>query len=287
MRIAGIDIGGTSIKAAVFDENMREVFRTAVPTPKGPEAVVDAIAAVLEGQNADMVGVGTAGSVSFAHGTVTASNLDWEMVPLRRMLIEKLHLPVWVDNDAQAALMAEWYDGVCQNVNCAVYLTLGTGIGGAMIVDGKPWRGPNNMGAEFGHMIIHPEGPRCTCGRPGCLEYYASATALRRMMPGRSAKQIIDAAKAGQKDALQVFRAYVRELCIGLNNLVMIFDPEVIVLGGGISGAGAFLADSCQEELERIFAASTDPLYTRVRIARHQNDAGSLGAAILARQKLK
>ena len=287
MRIAGVDIGGTSIKLGIFEDDAL-IFKTSAKTPFGdPEGVCDVIAQLLERQNVELVGVGTAGSVEFRHDTVSASNLGWEGVKLRQMLTERLGVPVWVDNDAQAAAMAEWHDGVCQGAQCALYLTVGTGIGGAMIVNGQPYRGPNNLGAEFGHMIIHPNGPRCACGRRGCLEYYASATGMRRMAHGQSAYAVVQSAKAGNIKNLSIFERYVRELCLGLNNLILIFDPEVIVLGGGVSGAGEFLSDACQKELERIFADTTDPLYCKVKIARHQNDAGILGAALLAKQKLK
>lgn len=286
MRIAGVDIGGTSIKVGIFDGDVL-IRKDSRRTPFGnPDAVCDLIAGMLRGQNVQLVGVGTAGSVEFRTGTVSAGNLGWVRVPLRHMLARRLGVPVWVDNDAQAAIMAEWHNGSCAGAECAVYLTLGTGIGGAMIIGGKPYRGKNNLGAEFGHMITHPDGPRCSCGRHGCLEYYASATALRRMSGGRSCRAVMDAAKAGDRAMLDTFSTFVRELCIGLNTLIMAFDPEYIVLGGGLSGAGDFLADACQQELERIFSETTDPLYCRVRIARHQNDAGILGAALLARENL-
>ena len=285
MRIAGVDIGGTSIKAGVLEDG-KIVYKASARTPFGdPQAVCDLIAGMLQGQSAAFVGVGTAGSVQRGGEEVTASNLGWENVSLRRMLEARLGLPVWVDNDAQAALMAEWADGVCKGAECAVYLTLGTGIGGAMIVDGKPYRGRNNLGAEFGHMIIHPDGTRCACGRRGCLEHYASATALRRMAGDLPAKDVIRLAMDGSEEMLRCFHSYVRELCIGLNNLIMAFDPEVIVLGGGLSGAGDFLASHCQRELERIFNETTDVLSCTVRIARHRNDAGIIGAALLAQQK--
>lgn len=287
MRIAGIDIGGTSIKLGVFEDDQL-IFKTSAKTPFGdPEGVCSVIAQLLARQNVQLVGVGSAGSVEFRHDTVSASNLGWEGVKLRQMLSDRLGVPVWVDNDAQAAAMAEWHDGVCKGAECALYLTLGTGIGGAMIVDGKPYRGPNNLGAELGHMIIHPDGPRCACGRHGCLEYYASATGMRRMAGGRSAFAVVQDAKAGDEKSLAVFRQYVHELCIGLSNLIMIFDPQIIVLGGGVSGAGDFLADACQRELERLFGETTDPLYCKVKIAKHQNDAGILGAMLLAKQKLR
>ena len=285
MRIAGIDIGGTSIKAGIF-EGDRLLHKTSAKTPfNDPDGVVSAIAKMLDGWNVQSVGVGTAGSVEFIEHTVSASNLGWTRVKLKSMLEQRLGIPVFVDNDAQAALMAEWIDGACQGTQCALYLTLGTGIGGAMIVDGKPYRGKNNLGAEFGHMILHPNGPRCACGRKGCFEYYASATTFKRLSGGRSAYAVIEEARRGEEGGLRIFRRYVRELCLGLNNLIMAFDPEVIVLGGGVSGAGEFLSSACQKELERLFSYTTDPLYCKVRIASRQNDAGILGAALLAQHK--
>ena len=283
MRIAGVDIGGTSIKVGIFEDSTL-LRKTSAQTPfRQPQAVCDEIARMLKDERIAFVGVGTAGSVNIAEGTVSASNLGWTDVPLRRMLSEILQLPVWVDNDAQAALMAEWMDGVCKDCECALYLTLGTGIGGAMIVDGKPYRGKNNLGAEFGHMITHACGPKCGCGRRGCLEYYASATALRRMGGGKSTQEIIHLAKSGEPKMRAVFDRYVRELVLGMNNLIMAYDPEIIVLGGGVSGAGAFLSDACQKELARLFSQTTDPLLCHVRIAHHQNDAGIIGAAGLAK----
>lgn len=285
MRIAGVDIGGTSIKAGILEDG-KIVYKTSAKTPHGdPASVCDLIAGMLQGQEIDCVGVGTAGSVQQDGDNVAASNLGWENVPLRRMLTERLEHPVCIGNDAQAALMAEWLDGECKGAECAIYLTLGTGIGGAMIVGGKPYRGRNHLGAEFGHMIIRKDGPLCACGRRGCLELYASAAALGRMAGNRPVKDVIELAKSGDADMLRCFKDYVRMLCIGLNNLVMAFDPEVIVLGGGLSGAGDFLASHCQKELARMFSGTTDPLLCQIRIAKHQNDAGILGAALLAQQK--
>ena len=206
MKTAGVDIGGKSIKLGIFDDDMKLIHRDSVITPiSQPERVADLIADMLRGHDVDCVGVGTAGSVDNRTHVVSASNLGWKNAPLLKLLADRLHLPVSVDNDAQAALMAEWYDGACQGVECAVYLTLGTGIGGALILDGKPWRGRNNLAAEFGHIITHADGLLCACGRRGCFERYGSASALERMSGGRTAREIADAAKAGDPDALHIF----------------------------------------------------------------------------------
>jgi len=284
MRIAGVDIGGTSIKVGVFEDGVL-LRKASAKTPFGdPQAVCNEIARLLEGSGVAFVGVGTAGSVNTTLGTVCASNLGWENVPLHAMLEQTLGLSVWIDNDAQAALMAEWRDGVCQNAESALYLTLGTGIGGAMIIGGKPYRGRNHLGAEFGHMVVQQNGPKCSCGRRGCLELYASASALSRLAGGKTTRSVIRLAKAGDAAMLAAFDAYVRSLAIGLSNLIMAFDPEVIVLGGGVSGAGDFLAERCQTALELVFSETTDPLLCSVRIARHENNAGIIGAAMLAEQ---
>ena len=287
MRIAGVDIGGKSVKVGIFEEGVGLSGKCARPTPKGAERVADMIVDMLSGEQFDLLGVGTAGSVDFSLGTVCTSNLEWVDVPLRAMLEARFAVPVWVDNDAQAGMMAEWYDGALKGVSCGVCLTLGTGIGGAVLVDGKPWRGQRNLAAEFGHMTTHAFGVPCNCGRAGCLECYASATALEKASgDGRTAQMIIDAAQHGDVHSKTLFDAFVRELCLGLCSIIMAFDPEVIVLGGGISGAGEFLRGACEQELARIFAPTTDRLICRIRLAAHRNDAGILGAAILAKHKL-
>ncbi len=136
-------------------------------------------------------------------------------------------------------------------------------------------------------MIVHPDGRLCACGRKGCFELYASATAMRTISHGLSAKQVIDGAKAGVAKMQAYFQTYIHELCIGLANLNIIFTPEIIVLGGGVSRAGQFLSDACNRELQTIFAAHPEELVCGVTTAVHQNDAGMLGAAVLAMHKLE
>ena len=288
MLIAGIDIGGTTVKCGLFDPDKGLIQSCRYPTPFGdPEKMADLLEAFVRQYPVDLIGIGTAGAVYTATQTVCATNLGWEDVPLKAMVQDRLHLPVWVDNDAQSAMMAEWYDGACTGMRDAVYLTLGTGIGGALLLNGAPWRGRLNVGAEFGHMIVHPDGRLCACGRKGCFELYASATAMRTISHGLSAKQVIDGAKAGVAKMQAYFQTYIHELCIGLANLNIFFTPEIIVLGGGVSRAGQFLSDACNRELQTIFAAHPEELVCGVTTAVHQNDAGMLGAAVLAMHKLE
>ena len=145
MRIAGIDIGGTSVKLGVFDTGAGLVKTEKLVTGSAePEKIVSGIAEFVNGADVELCGVGTAGNVDTEKGQVTADNLRWTNVPLREMLNRATGQRVWVDNDANAALMAEWYDGACRGAQTAVYITLGTGVGGALIVNGKPWRGHTN-----------------------------------------------------------------------------------------------------------------------------------------------
>ena len=285
MYIAGIDIGGTSVKIGILEEGKGLVWRTKIPSRGGdPAPMVEAMAKALEGcpYPVERVGVGTAGSVRTSDQTVTTGNLGWAMVPLKRMLEERLGKPVWVDNDAQAALAAELYDGACQGEKYVIYLTLGTGIGGALLIDGKPWRGPEHTGAELGHIITHAHGRRCGCGRRGCFEVYGSASALSRILH-RPTRAAIEAVRSGDPEACRLFSRYVDELAIGITSLYMVFTPKVVVVGGGVSALGDPLRLALQKAVDEAFAPL--PYYTglRIEIARHGNEAGMLGAAALAR----
>jgi len=280
---AGIDIGGTSVKIGFFDANRVLLRRETLPSVVGdPKTLADQIAAVVRQMPVDRIGVGTAGAVDPEKGLVTAGNLNWREVPLRQLLEARTGLPVRIDNDAQVALLAEWLSGACQGASNVVYLTLGTGIGGALILDGKPWRGHTHTAAELGHIITHADGLPCSCSRRGCFEMYASASALSRLGNGRSAKEIIDAAARQEAEPSRIFQSYLHELGIGLVTLIVVFNPEVIVLGGGISAAGDILLQGCRAEISRQFAGRPGYFLGDIRLARHGNDAGIIGAASLA-----
>ncbi len=154
-------------------------------------------------------------------------------------------------------------------------LTLGTGIGGGIVLNGQCWLSPTGLAPELGHTITHADGMTCSCGQCGCYEKYASATALRRMADGEEPVKLIDRAKRGDADAKGIFARYVREVCIGIVSLNSIFAPEVVVLGGGISGAGKFLLDACRNALLPLHP-TTIPM---LRLARFGNTAGIIGAA--------
>ena len=284
MSIAGVDIGGTSVKMGLLREGEGLVWQKKIPSVFGDaERLVARIAAALREcpERPERIGVGTAGSVRRPDYTVTAGNLGWVDVPLDRLLGEATGLPVWVDNDAQAALAAEVYDGACKGEKDVVYLTLGTGIGGAMLIDGRPWRGPEYTGAELGHIITHARGRKCTCGRRGCFEVYASANALARMARC-STQKVVRCVQDGDEEMNRIFNRYIEELAIGVTSLFMVFKPKVLVLGGGLSAAGDVLLTRLQDAVSAQFEANPDYCHMRIALARHGNEAGVLGAAALA-----
>lgn len=287
MLIAGIDIGGTRVKVGLVDSEKGLLEKTSFATVKGdPEKMADQIARYVQRMHVQAVGVGTAGSVHSDTSLVYASNLDWWGVPLRSMLENKLHMPVWVDNDAQTAMMAEAFDGALQGVRNGVYLTLGTGIGGALLLEGKPWRSSRNVAAEFGHMITHGDGLPCPCKRRGCFEMYASATALKRMADGMEVKEIFRLAALGDARCSQILNQYYHELAIGMVSITSIFNPDVIAIGGGVSEAGDVLLEGIRAAYDEQMSGRKDFFKGSFCLARHRNNAGILGAAMLAKYYL-
>ena len=289
--IAGVDIGGTSVKFGVLDEHGKLMYSTQVPSVIGdPSAMVELIADLVEKSSypISMVGVGTPGTVLIPQNLVSAANLKWKSAPLRAMLTRRLNLPVWVDNDAQTQLAAEWWDGACKGLTSVLYLAFGTGVGGALLLNGKPWRGHKNTAGELGHIITHADGIKCGCGTCGCYEAYASASALVRMGGGKcSAKEIIDLARAGDEEMVRVFNEYLHEVALGIASFYMVFRPEAIVLGGGISGAGDFFLDGVRKALKEIQPNYADEACQKICLAMYRNEAGMRGAAALAKINLE
>jgi len=283
MRIAGIDIGGTSVKMGVFDTGAGLVRTEKLITGNAdPDAIVAGIAEFINSADVEMCGVGTAGSVDIERGLVTADNLRWSNMPLRDKLAQATGQRVWVDNDANAALMAEWYDGACRGVQTAVYITLGTGVGGALLINGKPWRGHNNTACEFGHIITHADGLECACTHKGCFEMYASAGALMRYTNTQSVKEVMDGLEAGNRAIKDGFRVYIHELGLGVVSLIMTFNPEVFVIGGGLAALGGRLLTAIRNEVYGVFSERPNYFLGNICLARHGNDAGMIGAALLA-----
>jgi glucokinase len=286
-RVLGIDVGGTSVKMGILDPVAGLVDVKRIDTiPNEPELMAEKIGALAAGYSPDYVGVGTAGRVNVETGLVTASNLGWTNLPLRAILEKRIGTPVWVDNDAQAAMMAESHSGVLKGVRCAVYLTLGTGIGGALLLDRQPWRGVDNTAFELGHIVTHADGQPCPCGKKGCYERYASVTALSRMAGGKPARDVLDEIIAGEPEALAIFGGYLHELAVGLLTVIALFNPEVIALGGGMTVLGDRLLTGIREALAELISNHSVGYRGQIHLAAHQNDAGMIGAAALAERKL-
>ncbi len=314
MVYVGIDVGGTGLKAGVVDESGKILSKVSCPTlvERGAEPVVNDMAhlalkaveaANLTVDDVKAVGVGIPGIEDPRTGRVPfCTNLYWHDVPLVEWMRRVIDKPIYVGNDATVAGLAESVSGVSAGVKNSVFITLGTGVGGGIVLDGKVYSGSNGVGSEIGHMITVAGGEQCTCGNKGCWERYASATAIIRMgvesanrnpdgalakavggkLEDITAKHVIDLAKAGDPDCAKVFDAYVYHLCVGLVSIINFIDPEVIALGGGVSAAGDFLLDAVREKLPSMIFYKAMP-YARIELATLGNDAGIIGAAMLGR----
>jgi len=307
----GVDLGGTNIKAGVVNEEGRILEQSSVPTmaAEGPDAVISRIvrlAADLRGKIPGSllgVGVGSPGPLDPTEGLIyTTPNMPgWENYPMKKKLEEKIRVPVVVDNDANCAALAEYWRGAGQGAHTMILLTLGTGIGGGIVRDGRLINGEHVAAGEIGHMVINFDGPKCGCGNHGCLEAYSgTAGILRRARedlekPGavsllRELSQgdhknltpamISEAAGKGDGVALGILRETGRLLGVGVVSLVNIFAPEVVILGGGVAAAGEVLFSAVREEVKR---KAMPPCNERVRIvpAAMGNSAGVVGAASL------
>lgn len=303
----GIDIGGTSIKLGLVDEQLQIVRRSSVPFRcVGGDGVADIIreeVLTLMAQTPAIdkvgsIGVVVPGSLDKTQSIVLdAHNLDFHNVPFRAQLQARFPgTPVYLANDADGAALAELGRGAFKGCQTAVLLTLGTGVGGGVILGGKPFTGGEKRGAELGHMTLVNGGERCTCGNCGCVESYCSATALIRDgaraaqehpesllaqgdISAITAKTVIDCAKQGDETAKAVFDRYVDHLAAACISVVHILDPEVIAIGGGVSHAGDFLFEPLRKlAQEKCFFSEMG----RIVPAAMGNDAGIVGAAMLA-----
>lgn len=317
--VVGVDLGGTKILGRLLDPSdpRRERVVVRVDTPRGADAIVGAIAEVIlrvdelgrgEGFGAvEAVGVGAAGLVDltgvlrFAPNLPTVVDLD-----LAGELTRRLDLPVVVDNDANCATVAEHRLGAAAGVQDAVLVTLGTGIGAGVVVGGVVQRGSAGFAGEPGHMVVDPNGPPCPCGRRGCWERFASGSGLGRL--GRDAaaagradrvialaggdgeavrgEHVTLAAQEGDPGALEVLRLFAWWVALGIANLVNVLDPEVVVIGGGLVAAGEALLGPTREAYAGLVLAYDHRPAVRILPAQLGNDAGSIGAGLLAQSLL-
>lgn len=299
----GIDVGGTAIKGVLIDGKGCLFGEDSVPTAGGQE-IVNGIVALcnrlmnLSGEKVQGVGIGCAGVIDSAEGKVVlARNLSLEDFPMVKLLQEKIDVPVKITNDANAAALGEAKFGAGKNFKNSILVTLGTGVGGGIVIDGKLFEGNKSAGAEIGHMVIEHGGQLCSCGRRGCFEAYSSATALKKQtkramendagsamwksytsetVTGKTAFEYADC----DPSAREVVEKYIEYLACGLINLANVFRPEVIMLGGGVSKEKERLTVPLQKIIDReTFASSYAPV--KVTVAALGSNAGAYGAAAL------
>lgn len=309
----GIDLGGTNIAAGVVDESYKIIAQTSVKTnsPRPAEAIIDDMAMVarealkkanLSVDDVEWVGVGAPGSVNQDTGIVEYSNnLGFLDVPLRKMLEDRLHSKVFIENDANAAAYGEYMAGSAKDVDTSVMVTLGTGVGGGIVISNRIYTGFNFAGAELGHVVIEMDGRECTCGRKGCLEAYASATGLIKttkeaMLANKDSvmwelvggdinrvngRTSFDGMRKGDPAAKKVVDEYIRQLACGVTNIINIFQPDMLCIGGGISREGDYLLAPLKEIVSREVYSRHSARNTEIVIATLGNDAGIIGAALL------
>ncbi|MDR2515701.1 MAG: ROK family glucokinase [Christensenellaceae bacterium] len=310
----GVDLGGTNIAVGLVSESGTILRKGETPTllERGPIPIIQDMGRLalklledvgLTVDDVRAVGVGVPGVVNSETGAIAfCPNLRWHNVDLIPILQEIIEKPIYIENDGTVAGLAESVAGASKGVKNSIFLTLGTGIGGGIVIDRKIYSGTHHVGSELGHMVIKFDGRECGCGFRGCWEQYASATALIRM--GREAataqpnsailrlaggdlekieaKTVIDAAREGDPEALAVYDEYIGYLAIGILNLINSFDPEIICLGGGLSRAGEFLLNPLREKLKPMIFYKDLP-YASIKLATLGNDAGIIGAAMLGR----
>ena len=312
----GIDIGGTKVAGGVVDVDGTITHRARRDTPhrsKSPSVVEDTIVEVVDelmqivgSETVAAVGIGAAGFVAADRATVVfAPHLSWRNEPLQATLQKRVAVPIFVDNDANAAVWAEWKFGAARGETHVMMITLGTGIGGGILINGQVQRGRFGIAGEFGHMQVVPGGLRCECGNRGCWEQYASGNALvreaRSLVSANSpiASDLLDrvegqpsnltgpliteAARDGDPTARELLAEMGNWLGVGIANLVAAFDPGTFVIGGGVSAAGDLLLDSARETFKRRLTGRGYRPEARIVAAQLGNDAGLIGAADLAR----
>lgn len=312
----GIDLGGTNIAVGVVDENYEIVARANMKTnaPRPAEEIADDMAkatqkaidaAGLTIDDIEWVGIGSPGAVNNETGEIIfAGNLNFHDVNIKKLMEDRLHLTVYVENDANAAAFGECLAGAAKGVKYCVMVTLGTGVGGGIIIDGKIYSGYNHAAAEVGHMVIERNGVACSCGRKGCMEAYASVTGLIRMTKSAmlqdekskmwdlvhgdinevSGRTSFDAMREGDASAQKVVDEYIEYLGNGISSFINILQPEYLVIGGGISKEGETLLAPLRRIVKReSFNVGGEAMRTKVVAAKLGNDAGIIGAAFLGK----
>lgn len=316
MYYIGIDIGGTHIKIGFVDENLTIIYKAVIPFSRGSaenvvEEISNTINQILKNKklcesNIVSIGIVVPGSIDKHEKLVIdAHNLGFHNVPLHSLFARKFpKQAIYIANDANGAALAELYKGAFLGCKTAVLLTLGTGVGGGIILNGKMFNGGMNQGVELGHIFLVNGGSACTCGNHGCMESYCSASALARaaviamqkapksLLASRTnrdsnlvdAKLVIECAKDGDEAAKRVFDEYVDHLGSACASIFNLLDPEVLAIGGGLCGAGEFLFEPLRSNVAKKCFYKT---HGRIVPAKMGNDAGIIGAAMLQKNATK
>lgn len=312
----GVDIGGTNIAIGFINEENQLVRKDSVETPKKGTAknIIDRIVSLIQKmskelniskENFDYIGIGVPGTVNKESGKIEfANNLSFHDEDLVGMLKNHYEeIPIAMNNDANAAAYGEFVAGVGKEVDSLVMVTLGTGIGGGIIINRKLYEGSNFAAGELGHFVINCEGISCNCGRRGCFEAYASATALIEQtktamkndkesllwemcdynLEKVEGKTLFDCVRLFDKTAEKVLNQYIYYLSVGIIDIINIFQPDMVCIGGGISKAGDLILDGLKERVQKEDYARTSKKQAKIVFAQLENDAGIIGAGLLAR----
>lgn len=310
----GIDLGGTNIKAGIVDGTGKLLNKLSIKTFKERtmEEIIHDMATLsidtikdagLEISDIEAIGIGSPGTPDNKEGLlVYSSNLPFRNAPMRKLIRDVIDLPVYIDNDANCAAMAEAVAGAAKGTKDSVTITLGTGVGAGVIANGRIYSGFNQAGSEFGHTVLVSGGIQCGCGRKGCFEQYASASALARMTKeaadanpdsilkdvikeagGPNAEVAFIAKRRGDKTAAEVIETYMDYLSDGLANAINTFMPEVLVVGGGVCNEGDPLLIPLREKTMSKPYFGPGVKQTEIRLAQMGNDAGIVGAAMMGK----
>jgi glucokinase len=292
--VIAMDVGGSAIKGALIDVHGRTTAVVRRPTERvqGPDAVVERILATAVelrdqlGEGARAAGVAVPGFVDQIAGVArSASNIGWHEVPLRAMLEERLGIPVVLGHDGRAGGLAEGLLGGARGFRDYFFLSIGTGIGGAMVLGGRSYQGRDGFAGEIGHVVVRPDGPRCRCGARGCLEAIASAGAIADRYatvtgdPAATAELVVERAYAGDADAEAIWRDAVEALAAALAAYTVLLAPEAIVIGGGLALAGDALFSPLARSLARKLTLRPAPQLVAAELG---DEAGCLGAGLSA-----
>ena len=315
----GVDVGGTNIACGITDDDCNIIARSKVKTngsgKENPAPYAEVLTEIktavriacgeadIAPSAAHSIGIGCPGTCNNSSGVVEYSNnLGFLNVPLKKDMEEEFGIPVYLENDANAAAFGEFVAGAAKGANSAVVITLGTGVGSGIVIDGRIYRGANFAGGEIGHTVIVVDGLPCTCGRRGCFEAYSSATGLVKMTTQASelnpdslmtkmiredgkvsARTAYKAMKAGDPVGRAVTEQYIKYLSCGIANVINTFQPDILCIGGGVCNEGDTLLKPLKEAVSEQIYSKRSAKNTEIVICKLGNDAGIIGAAMLYR----